>query len=237
MSKNDVSDDRRANADERREERIALVSHLRRCGIGNERVLGAIAQVPRERFVPSADASYAYRDVPVPIGLGQTVSQPRIVAQMTEALELGGEETVLEIGTGSGYQTAVLACLCAKVISIERHEVLSREAAARLEVLGVRNAFLHVADGTLGWPAEAPYDAILATGSLPEVPETLLSQLASDGGIFVGPVGSRGLQQLVVVRRSGIGYTRRMLGGCRFVPLIGNAGWSDGKAVKRSGGK
>ncbi|MBN1857799.1 protein-L-isoaspartate(D-aspartate) O-methyltransferase [Candidatus Bipolaricaulota bacterium] len=206
---------------------MVLVAHLRRCGIESERVLAAIARIPRERFIPTALSSQAYYDEPLPIGLGQTVSQPTIVAQMTEALELTGTETVLEIGTGSGYQTAVLACLCAKVISIERHEALSREAAARLEDLGVRNAFLHVADGTLGWPAEAPYDAILATGSLPDVPEALLSQLAINGGILVGPVGSRALQHLVAVRRSGVGYTRRTLGGCRFVPLIGKAGWDD----------
>ena len=190
-------------------------------------------RIPRERFVPDNVVSHAYVDAPLPIGRGQTISQPRIVAQMTEALDLKGTETVLEIGTGSGYQTAILAELCAKVISIERLPSLSRDAAERLGELGIRNAFLHVADGTLGWAADAPYDAMIATGSLPEIPELLLSQLARDGGTFIGPVGSREFQHLVIVRRCGVWYTRRMLGGCRFVPLIGKEGWPGGQPGKR----
>ncbi len=218
---------------DRLRERTVLVSRLRRSGIQDERVLEAMLRIPRERFVPDNAVSHAYVDAPLPIGNGQTISQPRIVAQMTEALDLKGTETVLEIGTGSGYQTAILAELCAKVISIERLLSLSRDAAERLGELGIRNVFLHVADGTLGWAADAPYDAMIATGSLPEVPELLLSQLARDGGTFIGPVGSRGFQHLVIVRRCGVWYTRRTLGGCRFVPLIGKEGWPGGQPGKR----
>lgn len=232
MSGDDAPDDRRGSVDERLEDRKALVSNLRRSGIRNERVLCVMARIPRERFVPADYTAHAYLDAPLPIGMGQTISQPKIVAEMTEALELAGGETVLEVGTGSGYQTAVLAGLCAKVISIERHERLSNGAAERLASLGIRNVELHVADGTLGWPSEAPYNAIIATGSLPDVPERLLDQLAPDGGVFIGPVGNREFQRLVAVRRSGVWYTRRTLGGCRFVPLIGQAGWASGKPGK-----
>jgi len=218
---------------DRLRERNVLISRLRNSGIQDERVLETMSRIPRERFVPDNVASHAYIDAPLPIGWGQTISQPRIVAQMTEALALRGTETVLEIGTGSGYQTAILAELCANVISIERHPTLARDAAERLSALGVRNVFLHIADGTLGWVAEAPYDAMIATGSLPDVPEPLLEQLSRDGGTFIGPVGSREFQHLVIVRRCGVWYTRRTLGGCRFVPLIGKAGWPSGQPGKR----
>lgn len=226
MSGEGAGNDRRNDLDKRLAERMILVSHLRRNGIRDERVLQVMARIPREWFLPSDHAPDAYIDAPVPIGWGQTISQPSIVAQMTVTLGLTGTETVLEIGTGSGYQTAILARLCMRVISIERHDPLSRLAAERLRLLRIGNAFLHVADGTLGWPDEAPYDAIIATGSLPEVPEALLGQLAPNGGTFVGPVGNRQFQRLVTVKRCGVWYTRRMLGGCRFVPLIGEAGWS-----------
>jgi len=193
-------------------------------GIADPRVLDAMRRVPRHEFLPEGLRDEAYADHPLPIGEGQTISQPYIVALMTEALALKGEEKVLEIGTGSGYQTAILAELAAHVVTIERFPSLSQAAAERLRRLGYAGVELRVGDGTLGAPDEAPFARILATGSLPRVPAGLLEQLADDG-LFVLPVGDRSLQELVAVTRRGRSFVQSRLGPCAFVPLIGAAGW------------
>ncbi len=209
---------------------MRMVEHdLRRRGIHDARVLAAMQTVPRHRFVPAELADEAYADSPLPIGEGQTISQPYIVALMTEALALEPETAVLEIGTGSGYQTAILAEVGARVWTIERSTSLAQRAKSLFEELGYDRIEAHVGDGTLGLPDWAPFDRILATGSLPEVPAGLLSQL-KPGGIFIGPVGSRFGQRLVRIEYHPQRTTRDDLGSCRFVPLIGVDGWnpSDG---------
>lgn len=198
---------------------------IRARGIIEPHVLAALEQIPRHRFVPPSLRYEAYADHPLPIGSGQTISQPYIVAVMTEALSLTPTDKVLEIGTGSGYQTALLATLANKVFTIERSRALLQTAQKRLEHLGYENIVFIIGDGTFGLPEEAPFDKILATGSLPEPPAELLRQLAPNG-IFVGPVGGRLLQQLVRVERRGSSYRTQKLGACCFVPLIGKAGWS-----------
>jgi len=204
-------------------------AQIRRRGIRDERVLAAMLQVPRHAFVPEAEAPSAYSDFPLPIGEGQTISQPYIVALMTEALCLEGGEKVLEIGTGSGYQTAILAELAATVSTIERSATLLGLAEARLSELGYRNVRFVTGDGTVGLESEAPFDRILATGSLPAVPDGLLDQLAEDG-VLVAPIGRLYDQELVRVGRTLQGRSRRNLGPCRFVPLIGAGGWSEQSA-------
>jgi protein-L-isoaspartate(D-aspartate) O-methyltransferase len=199
-------------------------------GICDERVLEAMRTVPRHAFVPAHLVGAAYRDAPLPIGEGQTISQPYIVAVMTELLELEGDEKVLEIGTGSGYQAAILSHLAARVITIERFPALAREAAAILEQLGYDNVEVQVGDGTLGWPKEAPYDAIIVTAASPEIPDPLQGQLA-DGGRLLAPIGPRWTQQLVRVRRSGDEFHSETLIGVAFVPLIGRHGWQDRGSV------
>jgi len=196
---------------------------VRRRGIADLRLLAAMRHVPRHFFVPEPLRGQAYADYPLPIGEAQTISQPYIVALMTEALSLTGSERVLEIGTGSGYQTALLAELANVVWTIERTPTLQRAAAERLSALGYRNVRFVVGDGTLGLPEHAPFDRILATGSLPAAPDVLLDQLAG-GGVFVGPVGGMDEQELV---RIDVGPPRRRrdLGAVRFVPLVGAAGW------------
>ena len=208
------------------EQRQDMVDYqLRARGIGDERLLAVIGQVARHQFVSPTLKREAYADHPLPIGEGQTISQPYIVASMSEALSLSGEEKVLEIGTGSGYQTAILAELASTVITIERSSSLSQAAQQRLQRLGYRNVRFLVGDGTVGLPEEAPFDRILATGSLPRIPPGLLEQLA-ESGILVLPVGNKALQRLLQVKRSGSSHTKRNLGACRFVPLIGKEGWS-----------
>ena len=210
-----------------RQERIeALLAELRRQGVRDERVLSALGRVPRERFVPEAGLAEAWANVALPIGAGQTISQPFVVALMTEALALRGVERALEIGTGSGYQTAVLAELADQVVSIERHPELATEAEATLRELGYRNVAIHVGDGTTGRPEAAPYDRIIVTAAGPRVPPPLLAQLHEDGGRLVIPVGEPHDQQLVVVERHGDRTRERRLGPVRFVPLIGRAGWA-----------
>jgi len=199
--------------------------HLRRRDIRDERVLAAMLVVPRHEFVPEEWRRQAYADSPLPIGEGQTISQPFIVALMTAALGLEGEERVLELGTGSGYQTALLAEIGCEVWSIERSSVLFRAARDRLRGLGIASVHLIEGDGTLGLPEEAPFDRILATGSLPAIPERLLDQLV-DGGRLVAPVGRRTGQHLLRVTVDRGHLTEEDLGLCRFVPLIGEAGWS-----------
>lgn len=181
--------------------------------------------VPRERFVPPDLWDRAYENSALPIEAGQTISQPLMVASMTQELELNGHERVLEIGTGSGYQTAILAELAREVITIERIEALAAPARERLEDLGYSNIEFHVGDGTLGWPAGAPYDAILVTAGAPRYPQPLYGQLAM-GGRLVVPVGDESTQTLQVVTRTELGPHIRDAGGCRFVRLIGAAGWS-----------
>jgi protein-L-isoaspartate(D-aspartate) O-methyltransferase len=193
-------------------------------GLGDVRLLAAFNETPRHLFVDEALWSQAYNDHPLNIGQGQTISQPYMVALMTHALELDGSEKVLEIGTGSGYQTAVLARLADWVFSLERLPALSRRAQSILEELKIFNVNLLVGDGTKGWPAEAPYDAIIVTAGGPALPRPLEKQLA-DGGRLVAPVGDRRLQTLVRVTRRGDEFIRRELGGCRFVDLIGEHGW------------
>lgn len=204
-----------------------MVEHdLRRRGIRDASVLDAMSRVPRHLFVPGSLARAAYRDCPLPIGAGQTISQPYIVALMSEAVRTHSSERILELGTGSGYQTAVLAEIGSEVWTIERIPEHSESARRRLDELGYTNIRFLIGDGTLGWPDEAPFDRILATGGLPSVPERLLSQLRA-GGLFVGPVGPLNAQQLTRIEYHPDGTRTETLGGCRFVPLIGAAGWRD----------
>ena len=205
--------------------RARLVEHLS-AEIRDRRVLAAMASVPRESFIPPEVQHLAYEDSPLPIGLEQTISQPFIVALMTEALELTGSEKVLEIGTGSGYQTAILAELARKVISVERIPALADSARKVLASLGYVNIEVSLAGETLGWPAEAPYESIMVTAGAPNVPPELISQLAI-GGRMVIPVGSRYVQELCKVTRQRDKSTVQNLGGCRFVSLIGKGAWED----------
>jgi protein-L-isoaspartate(D-aspartate) O-methyltransferase len=198
---------------------------LRGRGIRDSRVLGAMLAVPRHIFVPAELAAGAYDDHPLPIGEEQTISQPYMVASMSEALELSGRESVLEIGAGSGYQTAVLCLLARKVHSVESRPALADAARERLSRLGYRHVHIHVGDGTMGWLETAPYDAILVTAAAPAVPEPLLAQLA-EGGRMVLPVGPPEAQYLQRIRRRGGDFITEDLCQCRFVPLVGRYGWS-----------
>ncbi len=212
--------------DEMAMQRLRMVERLRdHYKIRDERVLDVMSQLPRHRFVPEAIKSQSYNDNALPISGGQTISQPYIVARMTELLELNGSEKVLEIGAGSGYQTAVLASLARKVFSIERLSALANEADRRLKSLGFRNYTLKVADGTEGWDAYMPYDAILVAAGGPQVPEPLVSQLKI-GGRMVVPLGEDQRKQILYrVTRTDAGYTTENFGPCAFVPLIGEHGW------------
>lgn len=206
--------------------RQRLVERLADQGVADPRVLAAFRAVPRHRLVPEALRERAYADLALPIGAGQTISAPGVVAAMTQALELRGDETVLEVGTGSGYQAAILAQLAARVVSIERLPRLAAEARRGLDVLGVTNVVVHLGDGTAGRPADAPFDAIVVTAGGPDVPQPLLQQLAPAGRL-VGPFGTREEQTLVRVRRTGAGaFEREALGRCRFVDLLGTHGWA-----------
>ncbi len=198
---------------------------LRRRGLVDEAVLAAMATVPRERFVPAAMAEYAYDDGPLPIGEGQTISQPYIVALMTEALGVDGNGRVLEIGTGSGYGAAVLSRIVAEVVTVERHRVLAERARAVLGELRYDNVLVVHGDGSRGVEAQAPYDGIVVTAGAPSILEPLLDQLA-DGASLVIPVGARRRSQtLRRVTRCGDRFEEVDLGGVRFVPLIGDEGW------------
>lgn len=195
-------------------------------GISDTRVLEAMREVPREKFVPDQMKLYAYEDSPLAIGNGQTISQPYIVALMTEALDLTDKDKVLEIGTGSGYQAAVLSRLCKAVYTVERIAPLSESAGKVLKELGYANVYLKVYDGTLGWSENAPYDAIMVTAGAPMIPDPLIAQL-KEGGHLVVPVGDRVSQELIKVVRKGESYYQEDLGGVRFVNLIGEFGWKD----------
>lgn len=195
-------------------------------GINDPRVLAAMRKVPRHRFMEEALWGEAYGDYPVPIGERQTISQPYIVALMTQALELKGQEKVLEIGTGSGYQAAILAELSRKVYSIERIRSLFLRARKIFDELKYFNIVLKVYDGTLGWPEESPFDAIIVTAASPDIPAPLLEQLAPKGRMVI-PVGDRYSQTLKKITRTDEGFEEEDLGGVRFVSLIGEHGWKD----------
>lgn len=197
---------------------------IARRGITSPRVLEAFLDTPRHLFIPKNQQLYAYEDGPLPIGKGQTISQPYIVAYMTEHLNLGGEERVLEIGTGSGYQAAILGKLAAEVHTVERHPSLAKRATQLLADLGYENIQVHLGDGTKGLLDYAPYDAIMVTAAAPEVPGPLLDQLA-DGGRLIMPVGGRAGQVLHFYQRRGEEIIRDNLTPVAFVPLIGDHGW------------
>ena len=202
------------------EQAVRLVMELRRGGVADTRILGAIERVPRELFVPAAFRDRAYENVALPIAHGQTISQPLVVALMTEALELDKRHKVLEIGTGSGYQAAVLAKLARRVFTIERHRGLLKEAEQRFAALRLHNITTRFGDGSKGWPEQAPFERIIVTAAAPEMPQKLLDGLA-EGGILVAPIGEeRRDQQLVRVRRQGGGFITEELGLVRFVPLV-----------------
>ena len=196
-------------------------------GVCDARVLAAMRDVPRHLFVPDEAQAEAYEDRPLPIGEGQTISQPYMVAAMTAALEVGPDDSVLEIGTGSGYQAAILGRLARSVITIERHAPLARRAEKVLVSLGLTTVRVVVGDGSRGYAANAPYRRILVTAGAPAIPESLTDQLA-DGGRLVIPVGSGGYQRLMIVDRQDDRLTDREGEGCVFVPLVGQHGWPDG---------
>ena len=204
--------------------RARLVEQLRAQGIRDLAVLRAFADTPRHLFVPEAVRHRAYEDAALPIGTGQTISQPFTQARYLEALGLKGREKVLEIGTGSGYQTALLAALAGQVFTIERVRNLAESAQAALRAAGASNVSLLVGDGTLGWSAYAPYHAILVAAGGPEIPPPLVDQLAPDGRMII-PIGAKGAQTLTLVRRTPAGLQATPIGGARFVPLVGEHGF------------
>jgi len=197
-------------------------------GISDQKVLDAMRRVPRHLFVEQALQAQAYGDAPLPIGEKQTISQPYMVAFMSESLALAGREEVLEIGTGSGYQAAVLSCLARRVYTIERHPSLARRARQTLDAVGCGNVQVRLGDGTVGWPEMGPYDAIMVTAGAPVLPERLKEQLKV-GGRLVVPVGDKAQQVLLRVTRTAEDrFVEDRLIGCRFVPLVGENGWADG---------
>ncbi len=206
-------------------ERVVEEQLVRR-GISDQRVLNAFRAVPRHRFVDPSLADRAYGDHPLPIGENQTISQPYIVALMLETLELEGREKVLEIGTGSGYETALLCRLADRVYSIERIESLAEKAVLLLNEMGYNNALIKVGDGTLGWEEKGPFDAIVVSAGTPEIPTPLIEQL-SDGGRLLAPVGGQESQILKKIIRRGNNLERHSLSGCIFVKLVGDYGWKE----------
>ncbi len=208
------------------QQRNALSDELQDEGIADANVLHAIRTIPREMFLPDDLADRAYENCALPIAENQTISQPYIVAVMTEALQLQGDETILEIGTGSGYQAAILSMLCQQVVTIERHAALSQQAENVISQLGIKNVSFHVGDGTLGYLAGAPYSGIIVTAAAPDVPNSYDQQLAI-GGRLVIPVGDQQSQELIVRTRTENGFQNELICGCRFVKLIGEEGWSE----------
>lgn len=204
----------------------ALIEQIRAKGVRDSRVLEAIRQTPRHLFVPESHRHYAYIDHALPIGEGQTISQPSLVAQMTQLLELQGTENVLEIGTGSGYQTAILRRLCARLTTIERFPSLTLQAYRNLQQLDLPPITFVIGDGTCGFPPYAPYDRILVTaGAPPKIPQPLLDQLSPDGGKLLLPLGTRQYQLLTRVTKRGGRIRAQTFGECMFVPLVGKYGW------------
>ncbi|MDH3975065.1 MAG: protein-L-isoaspartate(D-aspartate) O-methyltransferase [Deltaproteobacteria bacterium] len=208
--------------------RDMVAQQLKKRGIKDPLILKAMLTVPRHEFVPHESQRSAYYDGPLLIGCSQTISQPYMVAVMTEALLLKGGEKVMEVGTGSGYQAAVLAEICNKVYSVERHAALAERADKTLKEQGYHNIHVLVGDGTLGLPHKAPFDGIIVTAGAPYVPESLKEQLA-EGGRLVIPVGGRMMQSLVRITRRGETFDEENLLGCVFVPLIGKKGWQSGE--------
>jgi protein-L-isoaspartate(D-aspartate) O-methyltransferase len=210
------------------ERRAQMVDkQLIRRGISDKRVLEAMRSVPRHKFIIDSMAGQAYSDKPLPIGKDQTISQPYMVALMTQCLELRGHERVLEVGTGSGYQAAILAELCRKVYSIERIEDLAGIARHNIRSLELPNIEIHVGDGTLGLDHESPFDAIIVTAAAPNIPSELVQQL-NDPGHLVVPIGSRALQDLTIIEKKDGNISTTRVCGCVFVPLIGQNGWAEG---------
>jgi protein-L-isoaspartate(D-aspartate) O-methyltransferase len=205
---------------------LMIERQLKARGISDEGVLAAFSRVPREEFIAFELREHAYDDRPLTIGCSQTISQPYIVASMLQAAELRPEDRVLEIGTGSGYQTSLLAEMVSSVISIERHADLAQVARERLSRLSYGNVEIVIGDGTLGYAPKAPYDAILVSAAAPQIPQLLTQQLAN-GGRMVLPVGNRDLQDLVLVRKDEEGLRHVRLDGCAFVPLIGEEGFPE----------
>ena len=205
--------------------RRRLFDRLRR-EVGDQTVIDAMEKVPREAFVPEESRALAYEDVPLPIGDGQTISQPFIVAHMVSGLELRRSDRVLEVGTGSGYQAAVLSLLARDVLTVERIASLADSARERLADLGFAGVRVERAGEALGWPQEAPYDAVIVAAAAPKLPRRLLDQLAVGARLIV-PVGSIDAQELMKVYRTGEGISVHMRGACRFVPLIGDGGWDE----------
>jgi protein-L-isoaspartate(D-aspartate) O-methyltransferase len=205
--------------------RLMVENQIRRRGVTNEQVLHAMATVPRHEFVPPFWIHQACADEPLPIGHGQTISQPYIVAAMVASLSLTGTEKVLEIGTGCGYEAAIVSLLAKEVHSVEILPELAQPAAERLQSLGYFNVHVHFGDGTLGWPDRSPYDAILVAAAAPAVPEPLLQQLA-EGGRLIAPVGDEDKQELQLITKREGQLIVRQRGPCRFVPLTGRHGWS-----------
>ncbi len=203
-----------------------LNQHLASRDIHDARVLEAMGSVPREAFVPEKYASQSYDDNPLPIGLGQTISQPYMVAFMTQALKLTGNEEVLEIGTGSGYQTAILAELASKIYTIERFNQLGESAQAILGRLGYENIEFYIGDGSCGWPENKEFDRIIVTASVPEIPTPLTNQL-KEGGLLAAPVGGPWSQELIVAEKKEGKVEPKILCGCRFVKLIGKHGFTE----------
>jgi len=210
----------------RAEREQMVTSQIEHRGVHDPLVLAAMRKVPRHCFIPDSLRSQAYADIPLPIGSNQTISQPYIVALMTSLLELHGEENVLEIGTGSGYQAAVLSCLVKTVHTVERYAELAEGSDRVLKELGYHNVNVYVGDGSGGWPEHAPYDAIIVTAAAPDVPDLLLPQLI-DGGRLVIPIGPRYSQELQLWRRSGGNYTSQDVLPVAFVPLRGKYGWQE----------
>lgn len=204
----------------------ALIEAITREGVRDSRVLSAMQRVDRARFVPESSRAHAYENVPLAIGKGQTISQPLVVGLMTQALEVEASSKVLEVGTGSGYQTAILAELAGQVISVERHAGLANHARELLEHLGYSNVRVFIGSGSAGWPDEAPYDRVMVTAGSPRIPIHLVARLSKHGRL-VAPVGSRFEQQLVVLTKGSAGLVEHSLGPVRFVPLIGEGAWAD----------
>lgn len=200
--------------------RIRLILALRRAGITDAAVLAAIESIPREVFVPDTFKDQAWEDTALPIGLGQTISQPQVVALMTEALQVSRKHRVLEIGTGSGYQAAVLAKLCRRLYTIERHPALLERAEGIFRTLGLTNIVTRCADGTKGWPELAPFDRIIVTAAPPEEPPALMAQVSPEGGVMVLPMGPSHDQWLWRLTRTGERWERERLTAVRFVPLV-----------------
>ncbi|MCX7895856.1 MAG: protein-L-isoaspartate(D-aspartate) O-methyltransferase [Thermoanaerobaculum sp.] len=211
-----------------------LLAKLRAQGVADERVLQALASTPREVFLPEGLRVRAWEDFAFDIGFGQTISQPSVVARMIALAQVGPEDRVLEIGTGSGFQTAVLARLCRFVFTVERIPQLAAQARSRLAQLGLRNVTVQVMDGSLGWRAHAPYDVILVSAAAPTIPPPLLEQLAQ-GGRLVAPVGGLNQQELVRVTRGGEGFFSQSFGQASFVPLVGKEGFAASQGGRAGG--